>query len=82
MRAIASGACVVSAAVVVAFLAWQSYDIVAEAYGPGPPYYGRTTNMDKWTDPLPGLAAVDLLGLGIAGGLLYLGLRRRRGRER
>lgn len=30
-----------------------------EAYGNGPPYYARTTNMDKWTDPLPVLAAID-----------------------
>jgi hypothetical protein len=30
-----------------------------EAYGDGPPYYARTMNMDKWTDPLPALAAID-----------------------
>jgi len=30
-----------------------------EAYGSGEPYYSRTTNMDKWTDPLPVLATVD-----------------------
>ncbi|MGF6636562.1 hypothetical protein [Paraburkholderia sp. MM6662-R1] len=30
-----------------------------EAYGSGEPYYSRTTNMDKWSDPLPVLAVVD-----------------------
>jgi hypothetical protein len=30
-----------------------------EAYGSGEPFYSRTTNMDKWTDPLPVLATVD-----------------------
>ncbi|WP_175922586.1 hypothetical protein [Burkholderia latens] len=30
-----------------------------EAYGDGPPYYARTTNMDKWTNPLPLLGMVD-----------------------
>ncbi|WP_322041873.1 hypothetical protein [Paraburkholderia sp. J67] len=32
-----------------------------EAFGDGPPYYSRTTNMDKWTDPLPVLAVLDAL---------------------
>lgn len=42
-----------------------------EAYGPGEPYYGRSTNMDKWSDPRPLLLAVD-------GGaaLVVFGLRR------
>ena len=30
-----------------------------EAYGDGPPYYSRTTNMDKWASPLPLLSIVD-----------------------
>ncbi len=42
-----------------------------EAYGPGEPYYGRSTNRDKWSDPRPLLLAVD-------GGaaLVVFGLRR------
>ncbi|WP_455733162.1 hypothetical protein, partial [Burkholderia stabilis] len=36
---------------------------VSEAYGDGPPYYARTVNMDKWSDPLPVLGAVDALML-------------------
>lgn len=27
-----------------------------EYYGDGPPYYGRTTNMDKWQSPAADLA--------------------------
>ncbi len=30
-----------------------------DAYGSGAPYYGRTTNMDKWENPLPWLAVID-----------------------
>ncbi|MBY4833314.1 hypothetical protein [Burkholderia dolosa] len=30
-----------------------------DAYGDGPPYYARTTNMDKWTNPLPTLEIID-----------------------
>jgi hypothetical protein len=36
--------------------------------------------MDKWTNPVPGLLAIDLPGLVIAGGLVYFGLRQRRSR--
>ena len=70
-------ACFALAIALVGCLAWASYDVVVESYGTGPPYYGRTTNMDKWTSPVPGLLAIDLPGLGIAGGLIYLGLRLR-----
>jgi hypothetical protein len=31
---------------------------VVDAYGSGPPYFGRTTNMDKWTSPIPYLAVL------------------------
>lgn len=30
-----------------------------EFYGSGPPYYSRSTNMDKWADPLPSLIKVN-----------------------
>ncbi len=32
-----------------------------DAYGSGSPYYGRTTNMDKWNDPLPWLLPLDVI---------------------
>lgn len=37
-----------------------------QAYGAGAPYYFRTTNLDKWVDPVPYLILVDLIVLGIA----------------
>jgi hypothetical protein len=40
---------------------------IGEAYGAGPPYYGRTTNMDKWSDPLPRLLVIDLGALALVG---------------
>ena len=46
------------AALVVLVAAFNITNLI-EAYGGGPPYYSRTTNMDKWTDPLPMLAVVD-----------------------
>jgi hypothetical protein len=51
---------------------WVNID---EAYGSGPPYYARTTNMDKWTDPLPVLVVVDALTALLLLALIYL-LRR------
>jgi hypothetical protein len=38
---------------------------IQEAFGGGPPYYDRTTNMDKWSNPVPVLAAVDAVVLGV-----------------
>jgi hypothetical protein len=56
------------ALVLLAAVGWFNYRACTEAYGSGPPYYGRTTNMDKWSDPRPLLIKVDaaaalLLGL-------------------
>ena len=48
-----------------------------EAFGSGPPYYARTTNMDKWVNPLPMLATVDLAALALAACYLRL-LKRKR----
>lgn len=38
-------------------------EVYSEYFGDGPPYYGRTTNMDKWSDPLPLLATFDAIAL-------------------
>ncbi|WKB53816.1 hypothetical protein [Eleftheria terrae] len=37
-----------------------------ESYGSGPPYYGRTANMDKWESPVPFLLAFDAVALLVA----------------
>ncbi len=50
---------------------------LTEAFGNGPPYYGRTTNMDKWSNPLPVLAGVDALGVLAIAAYMYF-LRRKR----
>jgi hypothetical protein len=50
---------------------------LSEAFGSGPPYYGRTTNMDKWSNPLPVLAGVDLLGVFAVAAYWYF-LRQKR----
>lgn len=50
---------------------------LTEAFGNGPPYYGRTTNMDKWSNPLPVLVGVDTLGVLAIAAYVYL-LRRKR----
>jgi hypothetical protein len=57
---------------------WVNYTNLVEAYGDGPPYYGRTTNMDKWSDPLPALVVVDLLVLVLIGLILGVIIRKRR----
>ena len=59
------------AAAALAVLGWINYDLLTEAYGSGPPHYGRTANMDKWSSPFPGLLIFDLVG-----GVLVLALAR------
>ena len=54
------------AALMVAGAVWISADMLNEAYGAGPPYYGRTVNMDKWTSPWLALVDIDSLVLLIA----------------
>jgi hypothetical protein len=54
---------------------------ISDAFGDGPPYFGRTTNMDKWRNPLPILAAVDGIAaivVFIAGRWAYKRLEARR----
>lgn len=62
---------------VILVAAWLHYLLLTEAYGPGPPYFGRTTNMDKWTSPWPALIFVEVIVLAI-GSLLLLWRRRHR----
>jgi hypothetical protein len=61
---------------VLLIAAWWSQDVFREAYGNGPPYYGRTTNMDKWDSPIAVLVIVDVLALGSGVGLVTYALRR------
>jgi len=65
----------VSAVVLLTGVAWLNVVNLAEAYGDGPPYYGRTTNMDKWSDPVPVLLLVDAVALTLVGVLLAAGIR-------
>lgn len=44
-----------------AFGVYINYINLAEAYGGGPPYYNRTTNMDKWENPIPFLLLIDIV---------------------
>ena len=59
MQMLRTGAMVlfILAAVVV------NYVLLSEAYGDGPPYYGRTVNLDKWTSPLPIVVPIDLVAV-------------------
>jgi hypothetical protein len=58
LRWITAGAAAVAAT-------WVSVDLLQEAYGAGPPHYGRTANMDKWTSPWPVVLAVDGAALAV-----------------
>ncbi|MEX3900122.1 hypothetical protein [Paraburkholderia sp. BR10954] len=53
-----AGVVLLAIAIAVAVVAFNVVNL-NEAYGNGEPYYSRTTNMDKWTDPLPVLGVVD-----------------------
>lgn len=61
----------------VGLAAYINVQSFVEAYGSGPPYFGRTTNMDKWSDPLPGLLLLDALVLLIAAVAILQFLRRK-----
>lgn len=63
-------------ALVLVIAAFNFVNLV-EAFGSGPPYYGRTTNMDKWSNPVPMLVVVDLLGLVAIGGYVWYVRRKR-----
>lgn len=58
------------AAIVVGGALWIGVDLLREAYGAGPPYYGRTVNMDKWTSPWGLLAVVAVVATGVVALLL------------
>jgi hypothetical protein len=60
---------------ILAAVAYVNYINLAEAFGAGPPHYGRTTNMDKWADPIPFLLAVDAAAVAV---LVVLGALLRR----
>ncbi len=48
-----------------------NYINLIEAYGDGAPYYGRTTNMDKWSDPIPFLVALNIVTIAIISGSIW-----------
>jgi hypothetical protein len=47
------------AVLVAGGVTWYNVVCLEDTFGSGPPYYGRTVNMDKWFDPRPMLVAVD-----------------------
>jgi hypothetical protein len=68
-------------ATTVAVCAWASTRVWDEAYGAGPPYYGRTTNMDKWEDPRSQLLWLNGSGLMLVAALLVAMRTMRRSRS-
>ena len=44
---------------IVLAVAVLNAEVYSEYFGDGPPYFGRTTNLDKWSNPLPLLALFD-----------------------
>ncbi len=47
------------------FAIYVNVDNLIGAFGSGPPYFSRTTNMDKWANPLPFLLVFDVVAVGI-----------------
>lgn len=68
----------VLAILLLAGVAFATYEALAEAYGAGPPYYSRTTNMDKWSDPLPDILFADIIAAAVAGVFVWVGARKLR----
>lgn len=42
------------------------------AFGDGPPYYSRTTNMDKWADPRWVLIPLDIVAAIVVSYLVHI----------
>ena len=40
---------------------YVNYHNLLGAFGNVPPYYGKSTNMDKWTNPVPYLIAMNVV---------------------
>lgn len=49
----------------VLFVAYINVNSIMWNFGDGPPYFGRTTNMDKWENPIPTLLAIDIAVAGV-----------------
>lgn len=47
------------------FVGWVNVDALIEAFAEGAPCYGRTTNIDKWENPLPILVTIDLIVIAL-----------------
>jgi hypothetical protein len=62
-------------ALIVGVVIFNGFNLT-EAYGSGEPYYSRTTNMDKWTDPLPALYTTDVVTAVLTVGYLVWTRRR------
>jgi len=54
---------ILACAFLVLFVGYINIDAIIGAFGDVPPYYGRTTNMDKWQNPIPTLVTVDVITL-------------------
>lgn len=61
---------------VLAGVAYVNLRQLWEAFGPGPPYYGRTVNLDKWESPILSLLLIDAVAAIVVTVLLYPVLRR------
>ena len=80
-RIIGYGFFIVAIAIFIAIFS-VSFIILYEAFGPGPPYYGQTANMDKWENPIPAIVVIDFFGLIVAGVLFWAGSRKLRTKQR
>ncbi len=56
---------------IVVACTYINYINLVEAFGSGPPYFDRTTNMDKWSNPIPFLVLLDIAVIIILGGLIW-----------
>lgn len=62
------------------FVVYVNIDAIVGGYGDGPPYYSRTTNMDKWESPVPTLVVLDIVSIVVlffVGRWAYIKIRNR-----
>ena len=66
MKKCAAYLLIVTCVLLVVFVGYINVDSIIGTFGSGAPYYGRTTNMDKWENPIPTLVAIDVVVLALA----------------
>lgn len=78
MRSTRKLICLAGTAVIWGLALYLIVPQLTEAYGSGSPYYGRSTNMDKWSNPLPFVALVIAIAVALSYAFWWFAIRNKK----